>query len=136
MSTNTALKVSREYGDTMPLATLATADVTGIETFTREITQDERATLSSGVTETSIHEEDVMDEKKEQTAVYNAELKKLKGEKKRMLHSLRSGRTEVAETVHTFYDFDNGMTHKYDERGHRIGTPRRMTPTEAQLDIK
>lgn len=132
---NAALKVSREYGDTIPLSMLAIADNSKVETYTRAITEEERSILSSGVTEISIKEEDVAEEKKEQVAMYNADLKKFKLEKKSNLRALRTGRTEVAEMVHTFLDTENGKTHKYDAHGNLIST-RRMTPTEAQLQIK
>lgn len=132
---NTALKVSREYGDTIPVDMLALADKSEPETFSRSITDEERAILSSGVTELSIREEDITEEKKEQVAMYNADLKKIKAEKKSSLRALRTGRTEVAGTVHTFFDFDNGKTFKYDDRGLLVSS-RRMTPTEAQLQIK
>lgn len=129
------MKVTREYGDTIATELLSTADITGVETYTREITQEERATLSSGVTETSIREEDITEEKKAQAAMYNAQLKEVRLEKKRLLRALRTGRTEVAETVHTYLDHDSAKVHKYDERG-RLILSRRMTPSEAQLEIK
>lgn len=132
---NAALKVSRDYGDSMPKDMLALADHAETETFTRPITEEERTILSSGVTELSIREEDVTDEKKVVTAGYNATLKGIKLEKKGNLRALRTGRTEVEETVFTFLDHDAGKTHKYDMEGNRIST-RRMTPTEAQLVIK
>ena len=123
------------YGDKMPLDLLAVADNVSVEVYNRAITEEERATLSSGVTELSIREEDVTDEKKEAVASYNATLKAIKLEKKGSLRSLRSGRTEVEEEVFTYFDHEAIKTYKYDSKGDLISV-KRMTPTEAQLQIK
>lgn len=132
---NTALKVVREYGKTMPKELLSQADHMETERFQRAITDTERAVLSSGVTELSITEEDLKDAKKEQMAHFNGKLKILALEKKANLKAIRSGRTEVEEMVFTYYDTEYAMTHKYTEEGALIAS-RSMTPTEAQLQIR
>lgn len=132
---NTALKVSREYGDTMPENMLALADQVGEETFTRQATDAEKAVLLSSLSEIVIREEQTADEKKESAKLYNEQLKELRSEKKEIVRVVRTGVVEVCEQVFTFLDPDRAMVHKYDIGGKRIAS-RRMTTKEAQLEIK
>lgn len=128
------MRVSRTYGDTMPVSELALADFSETKKVSRTITEDERAALSSSVTELSIQEEDTKDAKKASTAAYNATLKSIALEKKGLLRSLRTGRRDIEAAVACFKDFDNLKIHEYDEEGNRTLT-RRMTAEEAQLEI-
>lgn len=130
----TSLRVSREYGETMPMEMLAGADSIRTDTYFRKISDDERVAYGEEVVSLSATVEDKQEEKKQTVKMFQEDIKHATTKRREILKIMKSGEVEVLGGVHTFYDFDNLKVHEYNERGERIAT-RRMRPDERQLQL-
>lgn len=129
---NTALRVSRSYGETVPVEQLHVADGVRTDTYFRPITPMERESFAEKVVQLSSTVEDTEEQKKAHTADFNAVIKDAKTERRELLRNLKRGTIEVADQIHVFYDHDNYRVHEYNSKGELVGT-RRMRPEERSL---
>lgn len=131
-NTNTALRVSRQYGDQMPIEQLAVADAVRNGTYHRRITDDERASYAEKVVQLSSTIEDTEEAKKEHTSHFNETIKDAKAERRELLRSMKRGTVEVSDQIHQFMDHDHYTVHEYNSEGVRVGM-RRMRPEERSM---
>lgn len=129
-----SLKVSREYGETMPVDSLHLADAIRSDTYERTITEEERASYGEKVIELSMEVDNKEDEKKATVKMFSDDIKAAKEQRKEVLKTLKKGTVETADKIHTFYDFDNAKVHEYNSNGERV-IVRRMKPEERQLNL-
>lgn len=128
------LKVSREYGETMPIESLGMADAVRTDTYDRAITEEERASYGEKVVELSMEVDNKEDEKKATVKMFSDDIKAAKTERKDVLKIMKKGTIETADKIHTFYDFETAKVHEYNSIGERVAV-RRMKPEERQLNI-
>ena len=126
------LRVSREYGDTIPLAQLKVADMERMDKYERPITDDERISFGEKVVHLSATVEDNEEEKKAQSAMYNENIKKAKSERRDLLRIMKRSRIEIADTIYTYLDHDRLTVHEYNSEGVRVNE-RRMRPEERAM---
>lgn len=135
MSTNTALRVAREYGDTIPVELLGSADATRIDSYYRPITEDERACHNQDIADLTVKITDVEEEKKASNKSFAEDIKAKKAARSVSVKVVKSGQVEVVDTIHTYMDYDRLMVYEYNTQGHITGS-RRMTPKERQMKIQ
>jgi len=129
-----ALRVSREYGDTIDVNLLEMADESRPGTYQRPITEEERGSFGEQVIKLSSTIEDKTEEKKAITQKYSAEIKASKVELRGVLKTLKQGTITEDTNIAVFYDWDNLMVNAYNHLGERQER-RRMTPQERQMQI-
>lgn len=123
------LRVSREYGDTIDVEMLQVANEIKMERYYRPVTEDERVALGEQLINLSTKLEDVEEEKKATTKMFNDQIKEIKASKKAALTPLRSGQMEEADAISYFMDPETHSVHGYNPKGKRV-IVRRMTPEE------
>lgn len=133
------MRVQREtpalvFEDHMPMDQLILAPSQRTDTYTRPITEEERNSLNQEIADLTIRIDDKEDEKRAQVKLYNDELKADKERRKDASKSIRTGVTQVVDTIYAYPDFGNNKIHEYNSKGERILT-RRMKPSEAQTSI-
>lgn len=133
--TEPQLRVSREYGDTMPVEQLAVSDETRQSTYTRQITEDERNSFNQEIVDLSVEESALIVEKKATMKHLNGEIKLKREFINTNLDRVRTGQMEVPDTISVFFDRDNLKVHEYNSKGERT-LVRKMKPEEAQYLIK
>lgn len=127
--------MSREYGETMPVEELESADSVRTDTYQRPITEEERASYNELIVELSMKVDDKEEEKKATVKMFSEEIKDLKARRKDSIKTVKAGTIETVDTLRTFYDFDAAKVHEYNSKGERV-LVRRMKPEERQMHIK
>lgn len=130
-----SLSVSREYKDTIDIALLGSSDDMRMDTYDRKITEEERIAFGESVIKLSSHIEDVTEEKKAQTKMYNEDIKDATTERREILKKLKRGKTEQADKLYTFYEDENATAHVYNSIGERVMV-RRMNSEERERQMK
>lgn len=128
------LKVSREFTDTMDRDKLVLADISEPRVMRVDATPDEIASLKEGVTQISMEEEALAEERKATMAHLRERAKQLRERKALHLRGIRQGKIERAISVHIFREEERARVHIYNDEGVRIEM-RQMTAEERQLTI-
>jgi len=129
------LSVVREYGETIDIGLLAMADDVKHDKYDRDITEEERIAFGESVIKLSEHIENVQEEKKAQTKMYNDDIKESTVNRREILKTLRRGKVEQADKLHLFYEDETATVHTYNSLGERTGV-RRMNSEERERQLK
>jgi hypothetical protein len=128
------LKVSREYGDTMPVEHLISADSKETKVYSRKLEEGERASINQGLADITVRAEVLAEERKSTMDDLRQRKKALEKEQKRLVKAVRTGQIDHAGVLYTYLERERGKAHIYNENGVLMAS-RRMTPEEAQLQI-
>ncbi len=103
-------------------------------TYAKEFTKDELASKKDELSQQDIKLDKLEEEKKEITQEFNANIKKLKTERKTTLSCVRTGKEEVTEDVYLLDEQDEGVMRYYNQDGVLVYS-RPLLPNERQLRI-
>ena len=113
---------------------LSLADSREVSSYTRPLTNDEKATLSESIAKVAEDEEAHAEAKKEAMADMRDRTKQLTQKRKDLLKQKRTGHIEEADTLYTFLRAEERTAYVFNSKGEQIAS-RRMTADEHQVAI-
>ena len=118
----------------IPKDELNLADSREMSTYTRPLTEDEKATLSESIAKVAEDEEAHAEARKEAMADMRERTKALATKRKEFLKQKRTGHIEEADTLFTFLKPEERTAYVYNSKGEQVQS-RRMTADEHQTAI-
>jgi malonyl CoA-acyl carrier protein transacylase len=103
--------------------------------FTKPLTPEEVTFYKSELSENSIKQSEILEEKKEAVAAFTAQLKPVQAKISESLKAVKYKAIDCEGTIYRLADFDDKMIHTVDGDGNLINS-RAMLPAERQLRIQ
>lgn len=113
---------------------MALADSRESSSYTRPLTNDEKATLSESIAKVAEDEEAHVEAKKEAMADMRDRTKALATKRKELLKQKRTGHIEEQDTLYTFLRLEERTAYVFNSKGEQVAS-RRMTADEHQVAI-
>lgn len=118
----------------IPKEDLHLADSREQSTYTRPLTDDEKATISESIAKVAEDEEGHNEARKQAMADMRDRGKELSAKRRELLKQKRTGHIEEADLLYTFLRPDERMAYVFNSKGEQVAS-RRMTADEHQIAI-